>query len=199
MNSPTPTDPGSLLPWYLNGTLTGRERDEVEIWLGSSEEAQSELLLWRAVQLDARHRPLADGGMDLGWRRLRGQLPAAPVAATRTASRQGWRWAAAASVLAILGLQTALLVRSPDDAIHRPLSVPATQVDSWQLQVRFADDTPLAELNALLLRYDATISEGPSALGLYTLSVPRGEDAAPDELVTRLRAEPRVLQVSVAP
>jgi hypothetical protein len=198
MNTPMPVDPGALLPWYLNGTLPERERDEVEIWLGSSEEAQSELLLWRAVQLDARSRPMSDVGVDLAWRRLRGLFPVAPLPASREPKRGPWRWAVAASVLAILGLQTALLVRGPEESLYRPLTVPA-QVDRWRLQVRFADDMTLSELDGFLQRHGATLSDGPSALGLYTLTVPRAEHPSPEALVERLRAEPQVLQVAVAP
>jgi hypothetical protein len=198
MSTPTPVDTGALRPWYLNGTLAGRERDEVEIWLGSSEQAQSELLLWRAVQIDARSRPMTEGGADLGWRRLHARLPAAPAAVVREPPRRPWRWAAAASVLVVIALQSALLLRGPDDPLHRPLTVPA-QADRWQLQVRFADDMPVAELSDLLARYEATVSDGPSALGIYTIAIPRAAAPSPDALAERLRTEPRVLQVTVAP
>jgi len=195
MSTPSPLDPGTLLPWYLNGTLSAREREEVETWLVSSPEGQSELLLWRAVQIDTRARPAADAGSELGWRRLRTQLPA-PEQARKPANP--WRWAAAASVLAILGLQSALLLRQPEEPMHRPLTAPALAVEAWHLQVRFAENATLAQLQALLVRHDATIVNGPSALGIYTVAVPRADISA-DALAKALRAEPQVLQVSVAP
>jgi len=195
VSTPNPLDPGTLLPWYLNGTLSPREREQLESWLVSSPEGQSELLLWRAVQIDTRARPSADAGSELGWRRLRTQLPA--PGQVRQSARP-WRWAAAASVLAILGLQSALLLRHPAEQIHRPLTAPSVALDVWHLQVQFAQSATLADLQALLSRHDATIINGPSALGIYTLSVPRAEGSAA-ELAAALRAEPLVMQVSVAP
>ena len=197
MSTPKPLDPGTLLPWYLNGSLSPGERQEVESWLGASSEGQAELLLWRAVQLDTRARPQADGGTELGWRRLRTQLPK-PKPETREPRATAWRWAAAASVLMIIGLQSALLLRGTSEQVHRPLTTPAASSDAWRLQLRFAESATLSELQALLARHDANIVDGPSALGIYTISVPR-EGRSVDELLAGLRAEPLVLQVSAAP
>lgn len=194
MSTPGPLDPGTLLPWYLNGSLAPHEREEVENWLVSSSEGQAELLLWRAVQLDTRARPQADAGSELGWRRLQTRLPKPE---RRRPAAGPWRWAAAASVLAILGLQSVLLLRQPVEQVHQPLTLPA-QADTWQVQVRFVDEATLAELQALLSRHDANIVDGPSALGIYTLSIARSGQSA-EQLSGKLRAEPLVLQVSVMP
>lgn len=184
-------DPGSLLPWYLNGTLTDAERERVETWLRDAPERESELAMWRAVQADARQASPAPAFDELAWRRLRNQLPGA--------RRSSWlKVAAAASVLLIAGLQTAILVRE-DPAVHRPLSE-TPLADHWQLRVRFVESATLAEISAMLERHDAQLVAGPSALGLYTLAIPKqAAPSSPQTLIEALKTEPLVLEVSVAP
>jgi anti-sigma factor RsiW len=180
-----------LLPWYLNGTLADAERERVENWLHAAPERGSELAMWRAVQADARHAPPVPAFDELGWRRLRAQLPG-----TR---RMPWlQVAAAASVLLIAGLQTAILVRE-EAGVHRPLSE-TPRADQWQLQVRFAESATMAGIGALLERHDAQLVAGPSALGLYTLAVSKREpSSSPQALIDALQADPLVLEVTVTP
>jgi len=178
-----------LLPWYLNGTLDAAERERVEAWVHATPEREAELEMWRAVQADARLSLPAPTFDEIGWHRLRTQLPAA--------RRASWlKIAAAASVLLIAGLQTAILVRD-EAGVHRPLSE-TPLADQWQLRVRFAESATLVEIGVMLDRHDAQLVAGPSALGLYTLSIPkRDAPLSPQPLVDALKSEPLVVEVTV--
>jgi anti-sigma factor RsiW len=186
----------ALIPWYLNGTLSETERAQVEAFLRDSPEADSELQMWRAVQLDARAQPMAQPGADFGWQRLRRDLKREQ----RHGSLQSWRVAAAASVLMIVGLQTAILMRQDSGARYEPLSgTLAIPANAWRVQARFAESAAMADINALLLRLDARVISGPSALGIYELALPREAAADAQALRARLAAEPLLLQVVVVP
>jgi hypothetical protein len=124
---------------------------------------------------------------ELAWRRLKAQLPAGRA--------PWWQAAIAAGVLLVAGLQVSILNR--DAEIHRPLGeTPLT--DQWRLTLRFQPSASLAGVEALLNRYDAQLVSGPSALGLYTIAVPRGDGSA-DEVLQKLRAEPLVSEATVSP
>lgn len=194
--TPASFDVGALIPWYLNGTLSDAERGQVEQFLRESPDAEPQLQMWRAVQLQLRSQVLADSGTELGWRRLRRELKERRVAPARA-----WRVAAAAGVLMVVGLQTAILLRQHGDERYSPLSGTTTvPADAWRLQVRFADSATMADINALLQRLDARVIGGPSAIGIYELAVPRG--TAPggiDNVRARFEHEPLVMQVVVMP
>ena len=189
--TPEHVDEAALLPWYLNGTLTDAERERVEAWLRAAPAHEAELAMWRGIQADARIALPAPGFDEVGWRRLRAQLPA----------KRNTRWlkvAAAASVLLIAGLQTVILVRE-ERGVHRPLSE-TPLADRWQLRVRFAESATLAEIGALLDRHDAQMIAGPSALSLYTIAVPKqAAPSSPQPLVDALKQEPLVIEVTVVP
>jgi anti-sigma factor RsiW len=180
----------ALLPWYVNGTLDPAEREQVEAWLRAAPEHEAELAMWRAVQVDARKAAPVPAFDELGWRRLRAQLP--------TARRTSWlKVAAAASVLLLAGLQTAILVRD-DAGVHRPLG--ETPVgDQWRFHARFTPSATLEQIGALLERHAGQLVAGPSALGLYTIAIAKHESRTPEALIAALRAEPLIVEVTVAP
>lgn len=199
MNTPETSDPSALLPWYANGTLSAEEKTIVERWLAESPEALQQLRVWQAVQQHVKQEKLPDAGVEMGWRRLKAQLKH-----ERPASRtSGWRMALAASVLLVVGLQTTILMQRSQEPGHlKPLSGTnsGTQADAWRVQVRFVGATSIDDLNNLLGRFDARVVNGPSALGIYEISVPHSATFADQAtLLAALRREPLLLQVSAAP
>lgn len=194
MNTPDPHAAAALLPWYLNGTLAEVERAQVAAYL-LERDGELDIAMWRAVQREVRTQPVADPGTELGWRRLRGELRRE----RQRAIAPGWKIAAAASVLLVIGLQAAILLRNPAAETFRPMSGdPVVPAGAWRVQVRFTDAAPAAGINALLLRLEARVIAGPSALGVYELAIPRaaGEGDA-ETLAARLRGEPLLQQVVV--
>jgi len=189
-----------LLPWYVNGTLTADERVAAERSLDEPG-ARAELELWRAVSADIAAEEIAPnaGGVDLGWLRLQRQLNAAPA---RTPARR-WQWAAAAALLAMLGGETLYLVqmqRDHDAQIRQLGAQPGgVRADEWRVQVRFRADATIAEIDSLLLDIDARVIDGPSAIGVYELAVPRADRFADAQQVARWLSEQSVVEQSSAP
>lgn len=194
MSSTTPFDSSALIPWYLNGTLSTEDRRSVESWLIAAG-SDVELQMWRAVQQQVRTDRSIEPGTELGWRRLRGQLET-----SQEAMRPAWKWRAAlaAGILAIASFQTLILLRQ--EPVHRPLSgTTVASPDAWRLQVRFTERATIRDINALLLRIDAQIAKGPSALGVYEISIPRTDATDVDDLLQLLKREPLIEQVTLPP
>ncbi|WP_240098126.1 hypothetical protein [Thermomonas flagellata] len=130
------------------------------------------------------------------WRRLQAQLPPPRrrwldwQALWRPALTFAGGMACAVLVLALLPGRTPAPPPAQDFApLSAPANAPAAGTDRVQLQVAFASEARIAEVNALLQALDAAIVAGPSALGLYTVAVARPR--APQTL-DALRASPLV-------
>lgn len=186
MSTPGNDHPAHLLPWYLNGTLNADERQDVESWVVSSPQGQADLQMWQAVRQQARV-PVDVPADELAWRRLKAKLPVSRA--------PWWQAAIAAGVLLVAGLQVSILNR--DAEIHRPLGE-TPLADQWRLTLRFQSSVSLADVESLLNRYDAQLVSGPSALGLYTVAVPRSGQPV-DKLLERLRAEAVIVEAAVSP
>ena len=63
----------SLLPWYINDTLSEAERGEVEALLERSSQARNELNFLLQLSQQIKNEP-ADQASELGWRRLQREI-----------------------------------------------------------------------------------------------------------------------------
>jgi hypothetical protein len=106
------------------------------------------------------------------------------------------RWALAGQ-LAVIAALLGVLLRPAADATpdaYRTLTSPATASastgSSAEIRVVFAPEITEGEIRELLRAERATIGDGPSSMGAYTLRV-RGA-AERDRLLARLREHPRV-------
>lgn len=189
-----------LLPWYVNGTLAADERVAAERALDEAE-ARAELELWRAVatQVAAEEIESNAGGVDLGWLRLQRQLEPQPARSVAPL----WRRAAAAAVLALLGGETIYLVHTQrtHDAQMRQLGAQpgGIRAGEWRVQVRFRAEATIAEIDSLLLDVNARVIDGPSALGIYELAVPRSERFPDAAHAARWLGEQSIVEQSSAP
>jgi putative zinc finger protein len=185
-----------LIPWYANGTLEGRECDEVETHLSTCSSCQTELRRCRDIasavhaagetswspsprhfsqmlaRIDATE---ASGTQDGGWwERLRAQY-ARHFLALQSTPRL-FRWALAAQGAMILLLAGVLVWQEPSSSgpLYRTLSDGGDHVSQGQahIQVVFADDITEKELRALLTGVGGTIVNGPSSEGVYTVALP---------------------------
>lgn len=172
-----------LLPWYVNGTLTGEERERVRRYLQENEHAAVDVEVLHCVRDAVKSDDFGSPG-EFGLRRLKEAIhdEARPEAAAAGPGRW-WRPAAAAAVLVII-VQGALLI----DAWQRG--------DTWEpagveperptLQLRFDPAATEKDIRGLLNELDVEIVQGPSSAGVYR-AAPVRADADIEELAARLR------------
>ena len=185
-----------LLPWYANGTLDGRECEEVETHLSTCPACQAELTRCRDVATAVRtagepawspspshlsqllaHIDAADARGTQGggwWARLRAQSTKFLLALQGTPRLV--RWALVAQGAMILLLASVLAWQAPfsPGPLYQTLSDGDDHVPQGQayIQVVFADDITEKELRALLTSVGGTIVKGPSSEGVYTVELP---------------------------
>jgi hypothetical protein len=173
------------LPFLVNGTLAGEEREALEralaedAALGAERDFLAELrdaLRERGSTLDPGEWPLRRALRTIERERSQGRR-VHPV----------WRALALAASLAVL-VQAGVLVRQtlgPGPGA-RPLGGEAVRAgDRAVLQVAFAPGVSEATVRALLAESRATIVDGPSAAGLYRVAL---RDVAADDRAGAERA-----------
>ncbi len=145
--------------------------------------------------LDAAHRAQDDAPPgELGWSRLSRAIDA--ETAGQPAPRFQWRPAlriAAAMVLGIGLWQLAVVPNLPGWSAGTDRAyVPATDAVVGTVTVAFAPQATEAAIRALLQEVGATITGGPSALGLWTLGFP--DPARREAGIRRLRSESAIVE-----
>jgi hypothetical protein len=208
---------GELLPWYVNGTLGGREREKVEDHLAGCPACQAEERACRRMaeaSLAAAEASPSPHPAQLG--RLLDRIEADERAGGgRLAALRSQFGAAPRPLRAALLAQAAVIVllaglgawrmrapaappvtAAPAAATYRTLSDPATEParggGGARLRLMFSPGATEREIRALLLGVHGEIVAGPSPMGAYTVEVPaRGEPAG--AVLARLRSEPQVV------
>jgi len=199
----------TLLPWLVNGTLGASERQLVEQHLAACAQCRaSHALELKLADGLVEHHDSLDCAPQSGWNRLAAQLdyskPRAPSGKRpRGRYRMGGRrmlsalLVVQAAVIALLGFA---LVQMIGRAEYRTLSdavTPAATGGAAMARVVFAEDTSNIRLREILQHVGGNIRNGPSAKGVYTISL--GEEAvnrraAPGEAeLAWLRGQPEVL------
>ena len=198
----------ALLPFYLNGTLSGEDLLAVEDWLAADAEAMAALAEaeMEAAETSAANeaiRPPADAlarfnralereagpaGAASGnpfaalWQRLAG-LPA------------GLAWATAALAVALVLYQAVYggfgerggveIAGTEQDEAKRPFAL-----------VVFKADARMADIGAFLSANGAAIVGGPTATGVFRVAIPGETGAEYDRVVALVAAQPFVEQVT---
>lgn len=173
-----------LLPWYVNGTLSGDELEKVRSYLSGNEDASRDAALLQRVREAVKSRQFDSPG-DLGRRRLKAAIENEPRGRRSGGlSARWWRPAMAAAVL-VIAVQTGLLINTwqSEDAYE-----PAGAADERAtIQLRFSPAATEADIRGLLGRVDVEIISGPGSVGVYRVApVDAGADL--EELAARLRA-----------
>jgi hypothetical protein len=207
-----------LLPWYVNGTLDGHERQDVEAHLGVCPACQAELVRCRDVA--EAIRTVEDPAWAPSHARLLRVMARIDAAEAQPARAWGWwqrwrayclgyrtmlrptfpfvRWGLAAqgaSILLLVGV-AAWQALFPSETFYYTPSDRGDQTPQVHGQIRavFANDMTEQELSTLLSDIAGTISNGPSALGVYTVDI-AGAARAPErlgEVLDTLHAHPKV-------
>ena len=190
------TRASELLPWLINGTLAGGEREGVEQHVRACIVCRRELKEQQRLHAAVRARRTVDVSAEAGFDRLDRELDAVPGAAPRWRIRYGtaapFAVAAAAgvAVLAVLLWFTPLPNLDRDD--YQTLATPLAE--GALLDIVFVDETTAAQMQELLDDIDGEIVAGPSELGRYSVRVAGNQpdrDSLSD-LLGVLSADPRV-------
>jgi hypothetical protein len=188
----------ALLPWLVNGTLTGAERHAVEEHARTCIACRRELKEQQRLHLTLRARGTADVSAEAGFDRLERELD--PVVHARRLWRKRYAAVAPFAVSAAAGISVlaVLLWFTPLPELdggggYTTLATPPT-TGTPLLDVVFAEDTTAAEMQALLNAIGGEIVAGPSDVGRYSVRVAAGRtDAARlRELLDALATDSRV-------
>jgi hypothetical protein len=195
-----------LLPWYVNGTLEGEEREQVRRELRSSltcrleyerlcrmrdlmreddpEHAAAGRALERLMARIQRDRPASRSRNAAVWlRSARWQPLAAAAALVTLAAGMAWWWSENRAIAP--ATYTTLTTNEPGDA-GTPL-----------LRLVFATGVPEEARRAIIAELGLELAAPPAADGMYTFAVPKDADA--QLIAAELRADPRVAFVTTPP
>lgn len=198
----------ALLPFYLNGTLSGAELDDVEAWLESDPDALAALadaeLEFSATQaaneaikppsdamsrfakaLDAEAGTQQTEGSASWFARLWGRVAALPPAVA-------WTTAAAALVLVVVQAGVTNFAQGPD---YHVAGVETIASQAPFVLVTFKPDARMADISALLEKEGAAIEAGPKPGGFYKVAIPVKDDAAYDRVSKALASSELVEQL----
>jgi anti-sigma factor RsiW len=168
------TDHTERLLDYLHGRLDAKARAELEAALEATPALRAELTTIQAVQTEmaaeiAMEAPSA-AEREAGWHKLSASIDAERMPLPANDNRGfSLLQVAAVAVAAVFSVQvlTFMLTPSDDGAGFVPASVSA---EGPTLQIAFRQDARMDQITTLLRELDATIVDGPSAMGLVTLA-----------------------------
>jgi hypothetical protein len=194
-----------LLPWYVNGTLQGEERELVGHQVLASLTCRKELerlrRLHQLMQRDDAEAVATDREFDRLMARIHAS-EASPQSAAAVA-RRGFPWmpyALAASVAASASalLWWGTLTPSASPHTYETLTNPApADAAAARLRVLFAPGVTGAEQRELLDSHGLTAVSPPAEDGVVTLAFPGSADRA--AIVAALKRDPRIRLVTTPP
>lgn len=194
-----------LLPWYVNGTLEGDERELVGRQVLASLTCRKELerlrRLHQLMQRDDAEAVATDREFDRLMARIRAS-ESSPRSAAAVA-RRGFPWmpyalaaSVAASVSALLWWGT--LTPSAPPHTYETLTNPAPAgAAAVRLRVLFAPGVTEAEQRELFDGHSLTVIGPPAEDGVVTLAFPGDADRA--AIVAALKQDPRIRLVTTPP
>jgi hypothetical protein len=187
-----------LIPWLVNGRLSGAEAAPVQAHMEHCAECAREYARQRYIFEAMQPDDSIAFASEAAFQKLSARLDAAPAPLYKE-TPAGTRWLAAASILAALGLAAWggwVLEHTPASAsaAYRTLTAPALAAGGAQLRVVFTPNLTLAELERLLHSINAYISNGPTDAGVFTLTLAPGRDSAVEvaQRLAVLRADANV-------
>jgi hypothetical protein len=192
-----------LLPWYVNGTLAGEERELVGRQVLASLTCRKELERLRRLQELIQRDDAEAVATGRAFERLMARIEASDETArsstSNSARQQAWtRFALAASLAAAVSVLLWQWTRAPSVAppAYETLTR-STDVDTVRLRVVFAPQVTESERQALLTSHGLTVVGSPSEEGIVTLAFADGTDRA--AIVAALKQDPRIRLVTTPP
>ena len=189
----------SQIPWYVNETVSDRERERIDGHIGAcpacAAELQQQRAVHRAMSGDSGVHHLSSGSLN----RLRQRLDALPETAAATQPRRivtpaRAMLAASVGVIAVASAWVTISHRdgaqSPYADNYRTVTSPAKRAPGAVIRAVFAPQITLAQLQTLLDDSHLKIIAGPSEAGVYSLASTQVRPVG--ESLNRLRQNPAV-------
>ena len=189
-----------LLPWFVNGTLEGEERELVRSQVLASLTCRKELDRLRRLQELMRHDDAEAIATDRAFESLMARIRASEAAGASPAGRPGIvRLAMAASLTIAASTLVWWWATAPVNtpAPYETLTTPQAAEAAVTLRVVFEPDVGESERQALLARHGLTSVAPRTGEGVYTLALPG--DADPAAIVAALREDARIRLVTSPP
>jgi len=167
-----------LLPFYVNGSLNAIEKEMVEQALVDDLDLQQELIYLQTLHRQIQQQKHDNSPGELGLKRLQHALLAEQKTFTegiehseQSSSINRWRFAAIAACLMLI-VQT-VVDYEPGLNIYTAAGGKPTisQYQGQVISVTFAPNATEQAIRRLFLDANTSIVDGPSALGIYRLSV----------------------------
>jgi hypothetical protein len=191
-----------LLPWYVNGSLAGEERELVCRQVLTSLACRKELERLRHLQLLIHRDDPDTAATDREFERLMVRIRASDAALQHVATRRGtagWPFALAASLTAAVSvlLWWATSTMAPPRTYETMSETRAGDPAAMGVRVLFAAGVTESERRNLLERHGLTVVEAVAGDGLVTLAFP--DRANRTAIMAALRQDPRIRLVTSPP
>lgn len=192
-----------LLPFYANGTLNEQETRQAEAALKKNPSLKKELAYLRELREALRSVPHENSPGEHGLKRLQKAIkaenaehPAIATARNKIAKEQNLFWPViAVAACFLLLLQTVYIAAprpSPSEELTAAGGSHSALAGKTVLNVTFVPDAREENIRRLLLSLEAQIVEGPSALGLYKVAVPKKAE----NILEKLRAHKNLIETA---
>ena len=164
-----------VLPWYINGSLSAEEHDEVEQSLVSDDELKKEQEFLSALRHHVK-KESCDSPGEFGLQRLRREIKKE----SKSKASTKWRvFSIAASLLLVVQLGVMLNLTQQDNAFV-PLSGEDHSGNVFQIQ--FQSTATVSHINKFLLDIGAVIVDGPSKNEVYRIRLQTVNDETLQEI-----------------
>jgi anti-sigma factor RsiW len=206
--APVHPEISSLLPWYVNGSISASERQHVDEHLTLCTHCRDELARERWIYQNMRAENAVEYMPSASLQRLQARLdgvdgaertPDAPAAGAKPRDRSiPWPGLMAASV-AVLAVALSLLAAGrwtqygarAGAAVYRTVTNPAPRATNAAIRAVFSPTLTLSELQGILNDAQLRIVSGPSEAGVYSLAVNSGRPVSDSLAMLRQHAAVR--------
>jgi len=186
--APVHPEISSLLPWYVNGSISASERQHVDEHLTLCTHCRDELARERWIYQNMTAENAVEHMPSASLQRLQARLdgvdgaeraPDAPAAAAKPRDRSmSWPGLMAASV-AVLAVALSLLAAGrwtqygarAGAPVYHVTTTPVPRVPNAAIRAVFSPAITLSELQSMLDEAQLRIVSGPSEAGVYSLAV----------------------------
>lgn len=205
----------STLPWYVNGSLDGAEHQRVQKHIEQCKVCQKEIETLQKLEVAIQHQSTRTTWQPDGhhFQSILNRIDDVnETAQTSTSvsiwqricnwfhnffdvsSAMRWTFAAQSALVVILSVVLVALVPEPTETSFQTFSTEANSsyTNNQQIRIVFSETIQLSELSSLLNSMQATIVEGPSQHGVFTIALEK-KDTDITQVLDTLRQNTHVL------